>query len=88
MAGALKTVFGLTFTMVPVLTSTVLKYTAVGADVAEQPLASETVTVYMADWDDTVMEDDVDPSLQRYVVPGVDVRVTDPPTQRFVEPLC
>ena len=61
--------------------------TEVAAEVAEQPAAFVTVTLY---WPlaDTVMLGVVAPVLQRKEAPPEAVRVTEPPWQKVVLPLA
>ena len=62
-----------------------LTVTVVAADVAEQPLASVTVTLY-APAALTVMDWVVAPLDQRYALALDDVSVTEPPAQNVVGP--
>ena len=60
-----------------------LTITAAAVLIAEQPLASVTVTVG-EDVVETVIEDVVSPLLQRYDEPALDVKSTLPPEQKVV----
>ena len=62
-----------------------LTVTTVAVLVAEQPLASVTVTVG-EDVVETVIEDVVSPVLQEYDVPALAVKTTLPPEQKVVAP--
>jgi hypothetical protein len=60
-----------------------LTVTAVGADVAEHPLALVTVTLYDPAVV-TVILCIVAPVLHKYLAPVLDVNITDPPAQNVV----